>query len=99
MLELLTYRIRCNYRRTWSPQRHRLENVHVCLVMDGVERPDQRAFFADMDMVTRFAKELQDSQLAASLMVAVVMSGPLPKSAAKFLASATDAYYLFRVDG
>jgi hypothetical protein len=96
-LELLSYRLQSTYRRAWSSRRHRLENLHVCLVMDGGESAEQNKFFANPDMVTRFARELEDTQFAASLMVAVVMRGP-PPNAVK-VGAANDAFYLFRVDG
>jgi hypothetical protein len=55
-VELLAYRLQSTYRRTWSPRRHNL-NLHVCLVMDGIESADQKEFFANPDVVTRFARE------------------------------------------
>jgi hypothetical protein len=96
-LELLAYRLQSTYRRTWSFRRHRLENLHVCLVLDGVVSAEQKKFFANPDMVARFARELEDAQFAESLMVAVAMRGP-PSNAVK-RGVANDAFYLFRVDG
>jgi hypothetical protein len=97
VLELLAYRLQSTYRRAWTFRRHRLENLHVCLVLDGVESDAQKKFFANPDMVTRFARELEDAQLAESLMVAVVMRGP-PPNAVK-VGAANDAFYLLRADG
>jgi hypothetical protein len=96
-LELLAYRLQSKYRRTWSFRRHRLENLHVCLVLDGVESAEQKKFFANPEMVTRFAHELEDTQFAESLMVAVVMRGPPPSAVKR--GAANDAFYLLRADG
>jgi hypothetical protein len=101
VVELLAYRLQSTYRRTRNPRRHTL-NVPVCLVMDGIESADQKEFFAkNPDVVTRFARELEDAQLAQSLVVVVVvvLSGSLPMKAVQIRAAAANgALSLFRVD-
>jgi hypothetical protein len=75
-LELLAYRLQSTYRRTWSPKRHKLESLHVCAVVDGIETTEQKQFFEDPANVSRFARELAATEFAASLMVAVLLPAP-----------------------
>lgn len=87
--ERMAWRTGIHYERAWSPEADKLR-LHVCLVLDEADNREQEGFFEKRAMVTKFARELEATQFARSLMV--VVCGSLVDSTMD-IDDAKDAYF------